>query len=86
MCHVSVGHVARSLEEAGIATVVIGIRAFQQRVEGMSLARLVIAPHLLGRTLGRPGDRAGQRAVIKGALGLLKEAEEAGAVRKMSRV
>lgn len=84
MCHVSVGHVARALEEAGIATVVIGIRAFQHYLEEMSLPRVVITPHLMGRTLARPGDREGQRAVILAACDLLEQAQEAGAVHEIT--
>lgn len=73
------------MEEVGIATVVIAIRAFEKHVEAMSLPRLVIAPYLLGQTLGTPGDREGQRAVLRVALDLLEEAEEAEAVHKICR-
>jgi hypothetical protein len=52
-----VGHVARLLEEAGIATVIIAIRAFRDRLEAMTPARLLLTPHLLGQPLGSPRGR-----------------------------
>ena len=76
MCHVSVGHVARLLEEGGIATVTIGIRAFRPRLEAMTLPRGLITPHLMGRTLGAPGDRYRQREAVVAALELLEAAEQ----------
>ena len=76
MCHVSVGHVARLLEESGIATVVVGIGAFRPRLEEMALPRVLITPHMMGRTLGPPGDRDRQRAAVIAALELLEEAEQ----------
>ena len=78
MCHVSVGHVARQLEAAGIATVIIGIQAFRSHMEMMTLPRVLVTPHLMGRTVGAPGDRAGQRATVIAALRLLEAAERAG--------
>jgi len=78
VCHVSVGHVARLLEEGGIATVTIGIRAFRPRLEAMALPRALITPHLMGRTLGAPGDRDRQREAVATALELLEEAEQPG--------
>lgn len=72
------GHVARLLEAAGIATVILAVRAFQTRLEGMGVARLVITPYPMGRPLGAPGDRDGQREVIMAALRLLEQAQERG--------
>ena len=79
----SVGHLARLLEEAGIPTVMIGIRAFRPRLEAMRVPRLVVARNLLGRTLGAPGDRERQRAVILAALDLLEKAEQGGTIVEM---
>ena len=76
----SVGHVARLLEEAGIATVVIGTRAWRDRMLALSLARVVVTPHLAGRPIGAPGDRHGQRQVLMTALNLLEQAQGVGAV------
>lgn len=76
----SVGHVARLLEEGGIATVVIAIRAFRDRLQAMRLPRLVITQHPMGRPLGAPGDVEGQHSVIRAALGLLESADHGGAL------
>lgn len=78
MCHVSVGHRARLLEEGGIATVTLGIRAFRPRLEAMTPPRVLVTPHLMGRTLGAPGDRDRQRAAVVAALELLEAAEQPG--------
>jgi len=78
VCHVSVGHVARLLEEAGIATVVIGVRAFGERLQAMTLPRVLVTPHLMGRPLGAPGDHKRQRLTVLTALTWLERAEQAG--------
>jgi hypothetical protein len=77
---VSVGHLARLLEAAGIATAVIAVAAFRPRLVAMTLPRLVITPHLMGRPIGMPGDRAGQREVVCAALDLLERAEAGGTI------
>lgn len=74
------GHIARLLEEAGIPTVIIGIDAFRQVLEAMSLPRLVVTQSILGRPVGIPGDKEGQRAVLQVALDLLEMAEQGGAI------
>jgi len=40
--------------------------------------RTVITPHLMGRTLGAPGDRGRQRATTLAAFDLLETAEQPG--------
>jgi hypothetical protein len=75
-----VGHIARLLEEAGIPTVVIGTRAFRDRLSAMRLPRTVITPHLMGRSLGAPGDAKTQRSVILVALDLLENAVGPGTI------
>lgn len=80
MCHVSVGHVARLLEEAGIATVIIAVRAFRDQLEAMTLPRVILTPHLMGRPLGAPGDAIKQRATILAALDLLENAKRGGTI------
>ncbi|MBI3943032.1 MAG: hypothetical protein HY326_08465 [Chloroflexi bacterium] len=80
------GHIARLLEEAGIATVIIGIRAFQHRMARMMLPRMVITPNLMGRPLGAPGDPKGQRATILAALDLLQSAKHASAIVELPEV
>ena len=80
----SVGHVARLLEEAGVATVVVGVRAFQTRMEAMTLPRILITPYLLGRPVGAPGDVAGQRATLLAALDLLESADKGGTIVELT--
>ena len=72
----SVGHTARVLEEAGLSTVCIFIRAFRHHAENLKPARTLITRHLLGRTVGPPGDTDRQREVVKAALGLLEVSTE----------
>ena len=76
----SVGHLARLLEEAGLPTVIIAVKAFQPVLEAMKVPRAVITRNPMGRTLGPPGDRERQRGVILAALRLLAEAKQGGAV------
>lgn len=66
------------MEAGGIPTVVIGVKAFRDRLAAMRLPRTVITPHPMGRTLGAPGDRTKQREVIVTALKLLETATRGG--------
>lgn len=72
------GHVARVLEAGGISTIIIGIQAFRPQLEAMFLPRVLVTPHLMGRTLGPPGDRDHQKNTILAGLGLLASAENPG--------
>ena len=76
MCHVSVGHVGRAIEEAGIATTAVYVRAFGHVVDEMKLPRVLITNHPMGRPLGPVGDRQRQRAVVASALSLIDSATE----------
>ena len=76
----SVGHVARLMEEAGIPTVIIAVKAFETRMRMMSLPRAVLTPHPMGRPLGPPGDRKRQRDVLLMALNLLETADKNGTI------
>ena len=80
MCHVSVGHTARVLEEAGIPSVVVYIRAFVHQARLLKLPRALITQHILGRTLGAPHDHTGQREVVRAALSLLEDGSSPGTV------
>ena len=71
----SVGHLARIIEEAGIASVIIAVSAFRSRFEEMHVARALITPYIMGRPLGFPGDIEGQRAILLAALDLLVNAK-----------
>jgi hypothetical protein len=74
VCHESVGLVARALDTAGIPTVSIFVQAFAHVADRMRLPRVVVTPHLVGRTVGPVGDRRGQREVVRASLRLLREA------------
>lgn len=70
----SVGHLARLIEAAGIPTVAIYVRAFAHVAEAMRVPRVIITHHPLGRTLGAPHDVERQREVLDRALDLLETA------------
>ncbi|MBZ0309435.1 MAG: hypothetical protein K8I82_25450 [Anaerolineae bacterium] len=69
----SVGHVARVLEENGIATVIIAVEAFRVKLEAMSVPRLFCTPYLMGRPLGHPGDDITHERIVREALMLLEQ-------------
>ena len=70
----SVGHLARLIEEAGIPTVAIYARAFRHVAEAMRVPRVVVTRHPVGRVLGAPLDVERQREVLQSALDLLETA------------
>lgn len=80
----SVGHTARVLEETGITTVSIFIRAFRHNVEMLKVPRSLITRHILGRTVGAPGDVERQTMVIKASMSLLENAQQPGIIEEMS--
>lgn len=63
-----------------MATVVIGTAVHRDRVEAMSLPRLVLVPHPMGRPLGAPHDVERQTEILLAALDLLDSAVENGSV------
>ncbi len=79
----SVGHVARAFEEAGISTVTLTAMPFQHVPERMKPPRVLITPHISGRTISAPGDVDRQREVLTAAFNLLEEATEGGTIRIM---
>lgn len=76
----SVGHVARALEGAGVPTVAVFIRAFRHVAVAMTLPRVLVTPHLMGRTVGPPGAADRQRRVVQAALELLVDAGAGGTI------
>ena len=72
----SVGHIARAFESAGIPTVAFGVQAFKSRMVPMRLPRLVLTPELMGKTLGMPNDVLTQRRYLEMGLNLLEVAAE----------
>jgi hypothetical protein len=77
---VSVGHVARLIEMAGIPTVAVFVRAFRHIAVEMGLPRVVVTQNPMGRPLGPPGDADRQQAVVDTALGLLEAATAGGTI------
>jgi hypothetical protein len=75
VCHESVGLVARALEAAGIPTVAVFTRPFAHVAGRLRVPRVLVTPHLVGRTIGPVGDRERQREVVEAALRLLAEAD-----------
>ena len=80
----SVGHTARVLEEAGISTVCVFIRAFRHEARYLKPPRTLVTPHFLGRTIGPVRDTVRQRQVVLSALRLLEGAQEPGAILDFS--
>jgi D-proline reductase (dithiol) PrdB len=75
---------ARTFEEAGMSTVLVTIMPFWS--ERLGIPRTVGVEFPFGHTLGQPGDRNTQMAVIHSALALLEEAKEPGEVRELDNV
>lgn len=70
MCHKTAGLVARGLEEAGIATVVIGtMHKPMEMVPRAVVTRYIDAP------VGPPGDSAMHSDIVEHALHLLQHAD-----------
>ncbi len=80
----SVGHTARIFEEAGIATVCVYIRAFAHQARFIKPPRVLVTRHVLGRTIGAPGDVDRQSEVVAAALDLLATATEPNTVRELT--
>ena len=72
------GLVARSLEEQGIATVVLSMMPEFNREIG--IPRVAAIEHPFGRIVGEVGDVDGQKQVLKTALSVLENAEMPGQV------
>jgi hypothetical protein len=77
---VSVGHVARHIEEQGMATTAIFTDAFEVHARQMSVPRVLLTPNPMGRPVGPPGRAGDQRAVVQAALGLIESAPGPGTV------
>jgi len=79
---VSVGHVARSIEDSGIPTVTIVTKAFRHRAEEMKLPRTLVVPHLMGRPMGAANDVERQSEVLDAALALFGTATRNGTIKE----
>ncbi len=72
VCHQSASLAARALEQAGIATVVMG--AARDIVEHVGVPRLLFSNLPLGNSAGRPNDPASQILLARLAVDLLQSA------------
>ena len=76
MCHQTVSLVARQLEEAGIATVILG--SARDIVEHCGVPRFVFTDFPLGNPCGKPYDEEMQLAILRTGLQVLSEAQTGG--------
>ena len=72
VCHQTLSLVARELEAAGMATVILG--AAKDIVEHVGVPRLLFSDFPLGNAAGKPHDPSSQRDTLELALRLLEEA------------
>ena len=49
----------------------------------MTLPRVLITPHVLGRPLGLPNDRSRHLETLRSALELLEDAEQDGTIKEL---
>jgi len=75
VCHQSVSLAARTLEEAGCPTVILGCA--KDIVEHVGVPRLLFSDLPLGNAAGIPWDSSGQQEIIKSALDLVSTATSA---------
>jgi hypothetical protein len=83
MCHVSVGHVARAVEESGIPTVGVYVSAFRFVAEEMKLPRTLITHHPFGRPIGPVGQPDRHLEVVMAALSLFETTDRGGTLVEM---
>jgi hypothetical protein len=84
VCHQSVGLIARRLEAEGIPTTSLSSARDITLAVGPPRAAFVDYP--LGHTSGKPQDPEDQRAIVEGALDLLRSATQPGRVVDLGRV
>ena len=72
MCHQTVSLAARTIEAAGIPTVVMGCA--KDIVEWVGVPRFLFSDFPLGNPAGKPNDKASQTATLELALRLLESA------------
>jgi hypothetical protein len=74
------------LEEAGIPSVIIAVRAFRRRFEELRVARAILTPYIMGRPLGFPGDNEGQRAILLAAFDFLENSKTGGTILEFTKL
>ena len=82
----SVGHIERGFESAGIPTIAFGVRAFKRREVPMQVPRLVITPELMGKTLGKPNDGSTQCRYLDIGLELLENASPGNSIVEVEKL
>jgi len=78
-----VGHVARLLEDNGIATVIIAASPFEERLRVMTLPRVLLTPNVMGHPVGPPGNVKRQRETLTTALQLIQQAEQVSTLKHL---
>ena len=80
MCHQTVSLIARGLEEAGMATVLVSV------MEPLSSfarpPRQLVRKLNIGATVGRPNDVSGQTETLRRMIAMIDEADAHGAVTR----
>jgi len=74
-----VGLAQREIERAGVVTVALS--NIPDLTAAVSVPRLVGIEHPFGQTMGKPGDTARQRAVLRGTLEALEDMEVPGSIK-----
>ena len=78
MCCWSVGLVQREIEAAGFST--ISLSMIPELTASAGAPRIAAIEHPFGMTLGRPGDAAGQLAVLGAALRAMETMPKPGEI------
>ncbi len=78
MCCWSVGLVQREIEAAGFSTISLSMMPELRASAGAP--RIAAFEHPFGMTRGRPGDAAGQLAVLRASLRAMEQIAEPGCV------
>jgi D-proline reductase (dithiol) PrdB len=76
-----VGLVQRELEAAGLTTITLS--NIPDLTASVSVPRIAAIEYPLGRTLGRPGNAEGQRAVLRATLQALEEMDTPGSIKHL---
>jgi D-proline reductase (dithiol) PrdB len=76
-----VGLAQREVERAGIAT--IALSNIPDLTSAVSVPRLAAIEHPFGQTMGRPGDKDTQRAVLLAAIEAMEEMKTPGSIRHL---
>jgi D-proline reductase (dithiol) PrdB len=73
--------VQRAIEAAGMSTIILS--NIPDLTAAVSVPRMAAIEYPFGRTLGQPGDRDGQMAVLRATLQALQEIDMPGGVRHL---